>query len=68
MLSRMTKPCVERLISVPEAAERLGVRRQTVARWVTRGYLKGHQDPFTKRIGVEVASVEAAAQRRVRVK
>jgi predicted site-specific integrase-resolvase len=66
MLARMTKPCVE-LISVPQAAARLGVRRQTVARWVTRGYLVGHQDPFTKRIGVEVPSVEAAAAQRVRV-
>lgn len=60
-----TSPPVETLISVPEAAKRLGLARRTAYRWAHVGHLVSKQDPYSGRIGVTTASVEAAAARRV---
>lgn len=53
-------------LSLDSAAGRLGVHRRTVMRWITRGHVIAHKDPVSGRVGVEAASVEALAARRVR--
>jgi hypothetical protein len=55
------------VVSIDTTAARLGVHRRTVMRWIKRDLLVIHRDPMTRRIGVEVASVDALAARRVRV-
>lgn len=67
MLGRMTSPPVEapRLISIAATCARLQVSRRTLYRWVDRGILTVHRDPYSGRVGVEAATVEAAVARRV---
>jgi excisionase family DNA binding protein len=60
-----TKPCVETLISIGGAAERLQVSRRTVRRYIEHGHLRGHRDPLSKRVGVELSGVERIAAQRV---
>jgi predicted site-specific integrase-resolvase len=68
MLVPMTNtPPVETLISVPEVARRLDMPIRTAYRWVYAGHLTSKQDPFTKRIWVDAASVADVAARRVLV-
>jgi excisionase family DNA binding protein len=67
MLCAMTSPPVETplLISIAAACERLHVSRRTVVRWIERGILTAHRDPFSGRIGVELSTVADVAARRV---
>jgi excisionase family DNA binding protein len=62
-----TSPPVEPLISVTEAARRLGMPIRTVYRWVERGHIVSIRD-VGGRIGVAPASVADVARRRVVIK
>jgi len=69
MLAAMTNtpPVEPPLISVRETARRLDMPIRTAYRWVELGHLTAKQDPFTKRIWVDAASVADVAARRVLV-
>jgi len=56
---------METLISVTATAERLRVSRRTVFRYIEHGHLRGHRDPVSKRVGVELSGVERIAAQRV---
>ena len=58
-----TRPTV---ISSPAAAERLGVSRRTIERYIDRGLLVRHRDAAGYRVGVELAGVEAIEAAQIR--
>ena len=53
------------MISIRAAAERLGVSRRTIERYVERGLLVRHRDAAGYRVGVELAGVERIAAARI---
>lgn len=52
-------------LSIDATAARLGRHRRTVDRYIARGLLVARRDPATRRVGIELASVEAIEQGRV---
>lgn len=43
----------------------LGLTSRSIDRYITRGHLMARKDPGSGRVGVDVASIEAFAARRV---
>jgi predicted DNA-binding transcriptional regulator AlpA len=53
------------LVSRTRAAELLGLTERSIDRYITRGHLAARKDPGSGRVGVDVASIQAFAARRV---
>lgn len=53
---------MDELVSVAEAADRLGKTPQTIRNWIDRGWLVAKAPPSGVGIMVSVASIEAAMQ------
>jgi excisionase family DNA binding protein len=49
-------------VTVPEAAERLGVAQSTVVRWVLHGLLEGTQETYRSRWRISASGVERVAR------
>jgi excisionase family DNA binding protein len=49
-------------VTVPVAAERLGVAQSTVVRWVLHGYLQGTQEAFGRRWRISASDVDRVAR------
>lgn len=63
--ARPPSPPARATISRAAAARRLDVAERTIDRYVERGLLVAHRDRISRRVGIEVAGLDAIEAQRV---